>query len=102
MAKVIALEVGKFDITVNAISPGLVITERTIQDDPNVEENWKAVTPNGRAGRVEDIAAAALFLASPEARHVTGQTLEVDGGWTMVSTSPPTAPELPEFSSQLR
>ncbi len=102
MAKVLGLELGKYDITVNAISPGLIITERTVQDDPNAEANWAAVTPTGRTGHVEDIAVAALFLASPEARHINGQTLEVDGGWTMVSTIPAAHPDKPVFSSQLR
>jgi 3-oxoacyl-[acyl-carrier protein] reductase len=102
MAKVLALELGKYGITVNAISPGLIITERTLQDDPHAEENWAEVTPIGRTGHVEDIAAAALFLASPEARHITGQTLEVDGGWTTVSPLPSGHPLVPEFSSQLK
>ena len=102
MAKVVALEVGQYDITVNAISPGLIITERTVQDDPNAEANWAEVTPIRRTGHVEDIAAAALFLASPEARHITGQTLEVDGGWTTTSPIPAAHPDIPGFSSQLR
>lgn len=102
MAKVLGVELGKYGITVNAISPGLIITERTVQDDPNAEANWATVTPTGRTGQVEDIAAAALFLASPEARHITGQTLEVDGGWTTTSPLPAAHPEKPEFSSQLR
>lgn len=102
MAKVLGLELGPHNITVNAISPGLILTERTTQDDPNAEANWAEVTPNGRAGQVEDIAAAALFLASPEARHINGQTLEVDGGWTTVSHVPAGHPDKPEFSSQLR
>jgi 3-oxoacyl-[acyl-carrier protein] reductase len=102
MAKVLALELGKYNITVNAISPGLIITERTVQDDPNAEANWAEVTPIGRAGHVEDTAAAALFLASPEARHISGQTLEVDGGWTTISPIPAGHPDKPEFSSQLR
>jgi NAD(P)-dependent dehydrogenase (short-subunit alcohol dehydrogenase family) len=62
MAKVLGLELGKYDITVNAISPGLIITERTVQDDPNAEANWAAVIPTRRTGR-RDIAAA------PEPRH---------------------------------
>jgi glucose 1-dehydrogenase len=102
MAKVLGVELGKYGITVNAISPGLTITERTVQDDPNAEANWASVTPTGRTGHVEDIAAAALFLASPEARHINGQTLEVDGGWTSVSPLPAAHPEKPEFSSRLR
>jgi 3-oxoacyl-[acyl-carrier protein] reductase len=42
----------------------------------------------GRAATVEDVANAVLFLVSPDARHITGQNLVVDGGWTAVSTSP--------------
>ncbi len=82
--------------------PGATLTERTLQDDPNFERNWASVTPNGRVGYVEDIVAAALYLASPEARHVTGQTLVVDGGWTLESPLPPELPDLPAYSSQLR
>lgn len=95
MAKTIALEVGKYGITVNAISPGATLTERTLHDDANYESNWASVTPDGRVGYVEDIVAAALYLASPEARHVTGQTLVVDGGWTLQSPLPPEQPNLP-------
>jgi NAD(P)-dependent dehydrogenase (short-subunit alcohol dehydrogenase family) len=102
MAKVLCLELGPYNITVNAISPGLIITERTVQDDPNAEANWAEVTPTGRTGQVQDVAAAALFLASPEARHISGQTIEVDGGWTTQSPIPGGHPDKPEFSSQLR
>jgi len=94
MAKTCALELGKYGITVNAISPGATLTERTLQDDPDYERNWAGVTPGGRVGHVEDIVAAALYLASPEARHMTGQTLVIDGGWTMQSPLPPDHPVL--------
>lgn len=102
MAKIIAQEVGKYGITANAISPGAILTERTLKDDPNYERNWASVTPTGRVGYVEDVVAAALYLASPEARHVTGQTLVVDGGWTLQSPLPADHPDLPGYSSQLR
>ena len=92
MARTVALEVGKYGITANAICPGATLTERTLRDDPSYEENWAGVTPGGRAGTVEDIVAAALYLASPAARHVTGQTLIVDGGWTLQSPLPPEHP----------
>src|SRR6185503_17114118 len=75
MASVLALELGAHGITVNAIGPGAILTERTLADDPNLEANWASVTPNGRTGYAEDVVAAARFLASPEAAHVTGQTL---------------------------
>ncbi len=102
MARTLAVELGAYGITVNAISPGATVTERTLLDDPNYEANWQAVTPTHRAGTVDDIAAAALFLASPEARQITGQNLTVDGGWTLTSPIPEDTPDLPEFSGKLR
>ena len=101
LAKSLALELGQYHITVNAISPGAIVTERTLADDPRMEQNWATVTPNGRAGYVDDIVAAAQFLASPGASHITGQTLVVDGGWTLHSPLPPDHPELPAASSPL-
>ena len=95
MAKIIALEVGPYGITANAISPGATLTDRTLHDDPEYERHWASVTPTGRAGSVEDIVAAALYLASPEARHVTGHTLVVDGGWTLQSPLAAGQPDLP-------
>ena len=102
MAKTIALEVGKYGITANAICPGAVLTERTLQDDPHYERHWASVTPTERVGDVEDIVAAALYLASPAARHVTGHTLVIDGGWSVQSPLPTGHPDLPAHSSQLK
>jgi 3-oxoacyl-[acyl-carrier protein] reductase len=102
MASVLALELGPHGITVNAIGPGAILTERTLADDPNLEANWASVTPNGRTGYVEDVVAAARFLASREAAHVTGQTLMVDGGWTLHSPLPEEHPAMPKASSQLK
>jgi 3-oxoacyl-[acyl-carrier protein] reductase len=99
MAKTIALEVGKYGITANAICPGAVLTERTLQDDPHYERNWASVTPTGHVGYVEDIVAAALYLASPEARHVNGHTLVVDGGWSVQSPLPAGYPDMSPHSS---
>jgi 3-oxoacyl-[acyl-carrier protein] reductase len=102
MAKTLALELGPYGITVNAIGPGSTLTERTLADDPNFEANWASVTPTRRAGYVEDVVAVALFLASPEARQITGQTIDADGGWSLASPLPADHPEKPDFSSQLR
>lgn len=88
MAKALAVALGPHGITVNAIAPGATLTERTLAEDPNYDAHWAAVTPSGRTGAVEDIVAAALFLCSAEARHVNGQTIVVDGGWTLQSPIP--------------
>jgi len=87
LARNLVIEVSEFGINVNAIAPGATITERTLED-PDYEKTWARLTPMGRAGTVRDVAAAALFLVSDAARHITGQTLVVDGGWTAVSPSP--------------
>ncbi len=87
LAKNLVIELSGFGINVNAIAPGATLTERT-QEDPGYEETWSRITPMGRPCTVADIANAALFLVSDEARQITGQTLVIDGGWTSVSPSP--------------
>ncbi len=82
-----ALEVGKYGVRVNAIAPGSILTEGTRSLFYNPESKQKADSlishiPLGRPGEPEDIAAAALFLASDDASYVTGHVLVVDGGWT--------------------
>lgn len=87
LAKGLVIELSEYRISVNAIAPGATITERTLGDS-TYEQTWSKITPMGRPATVEDIAHAAVFLVSPFSRHVTGQTLIVDGGWTSVSPSP--------------
>ncbi|HEY0434694.1 MAG TPA: SDR family oxidoreductase [Chitinophagaceae bacterium] len=87
LAKTLVIELSPFRITVNAIAPGSTMTERT-KEDTEYERIWSAITPMGRPAQPTDVAAAALFLVSPKARHITGQSLVVDGGWTSVSPSP--------------
>jgi glucose 1-dehydrogenase len=87
LAKTLVVELSPFKITVNAIAPGATMTERTV-NDPDYEKTWSRITPTGRPATTDDIAHAALFLVSPQAAHITGQSLVVDGGWTSVSPSP--------------
>jgi glucose 1-dehydrogenase len=87
LAKNLVIELSPFHINVNSIAPGATVTERTL-NDPDYTTTWSRITPMGRPATVKDIANATLFLISPEARHITGQNLVVDGGWTSISPSP--------------
>ena len=87
LAKNLVIELSPYNITVNAIAPGATLTERT-QHDIEYEKTWSRITPIGKPATTADIANAALFLVSPDTRHITGQSLIIDGGWTSVSPSP--------------
>lgn len=81
LTKVTALECAPSNVRVNAVAPGLVDTPLTVRfTTSDVLEDFRANTPLGRVGQPEDVARAVLFLASDEARWVTGQVLHVDGG----------------------
>jgi len=92
----LARDVAPSRITVNAVSPGDVDTERSIAHEAEVEKTMSradadarrrqraTMFPLGRPGRPSDVAAAVLFFCSDEASYVTGQTLLVNGGSTMV------------------
>lgn len=87
LAKNLVVELSPYNISVNALAPGATLTERTLSF-PDYSHVWSAITPIGRPATVQDIAHAALFLLSPASRHITGQTLVVDGGWTSISPPP--------------
>ncbi len=80
-----ALEYGAHDIRVNAISPGLIDRDGLISDWPEGVARWQEKVPLGRMGTPQDVANAALFLASPMSAWISGENLVVDGG--MMSTS---------------
>jgi glucose 1-dehydrogenase len=82
LAKALVTELAPYNITINAIAPGATITPRNLKMDPDYATTWGVLTPRGKAATSENIADAAIFLLSPEAEHITGQTLVVDGGWT--------------------
>jgi len=87
LAKNLVIELSQYKINVNAIAPGATKTERTLHD-PEYEKTWSTLTPMGRPATTKDIADTALYLVSDAARHVTGQTIIIDGGWTAISPSP--------------
>lgn len=87
LAKNLVIELSEYSININTIAPGATSTERTL-NDPAYQTTWSKITPMGRPANVKDIANAAIFLVSEESRHITGQNLVVDGGWTSISPSP--------------
>lgn len=83
VTKAMANELASKGIQVNAIAPGYITTNNTaaLQADETRNRQILERIPTGRWGRPEDIAGAAIFLASPASDYVTGQVLAVDGGW---------------------
>jgi 3-oxoacyl-[acyl-carrier protein] reductase len=84
MSKSLAQEVAPRGITVNCIAPGFIETAMTDALGEDQRARLLAAVPAGRLGRPDDVAAAAVYLASDEAAYVTGQTLHVNGGMAMV------------------
>jgi 3-oxoacyl-[acyl-carrier protein] reductase len=81
--KSMAKELGGRGITVNALAPGFIETDMTATLSADIKTELVKRIPLNTLGQPEDIANAALFLASPAARYITGQVLTVDGGMVM-------------------
>ena len=75
-----ALELARHNVTVNAISPGSIMTQGLVELGGDQVEAIRAIIPAGYIGESEDIAYAAVYLASDQARYITGQALVLDGG----------------------
>jgi 3-oxoacyl-[acyl-carrier protein] reductase len=80
LTKSVAKELGSRNITVNAIAPGYILTDMTAGLPEKGVAEMIAQIPLGRAGTPEDVAGAAVFLASPQAAYITGQVIHVNGG----------------------
>jgi NAD(P)-dependent dehydrogenase (short-subunit alcohol dehydrogenase family) len=82
LTRVMAIELGPYNIRVNAVAPGVIKTPLSWRrwNDPKLLQETEAEIPMGRMGEPEEVAAATLFLASDAASYITGQTLLVDGG----------------------
>jgi NAD(P)-dependent dehydrogenase (short-subunit alcohol dehydrogenase family) len=85
LVRSLALEWGRHNIRVNCIAPGIIKTDfaRALWEDEALITRRLAATPLGRIGEPEDVAGTALLLASPAGRHITGQTIVIDGGVTI-------------------
>ncbi|GMU24527.1 MAG: 3-oxoacyl-[acyl-carrier-protein] reductase FabG [Phycisphaerae bacterium] len=79
----LAREVARRGITANAVAPGYIETDMTRDVPGSVLEQVKSMTPLGRLGKPEEVAAAIAFLASPQASYITGQVISVNGGMYM-------------------
>src|SRR6185369_3173931 len=89
---VAAVELEPLGIRVNCVAPGAIEIERTRRESPDYAGTWSPLTPLRLIGEVADVADAAVFLASDQARFITGQTLYVDGGlWSQVPWPYPTS-----------
>lgn len=83
LTKSVARELARRNVTVNAVTPGFVVTDMTEALSEKTREELASQIPLGRLGEAEDIAHAVLFLASDRAGYVTGQVLGVNGGMNM-------------------
>ena len=85
LARNLAVEYSRHNIRVNCIAPGLIRTDfaRALWEDARARALVEKLTPAGRIGEPDDIAGIAVFLASPAARFVTGQSIVADGGVTI-------------------
>ncbi|MEO0338827.1 MAG: SDR family oxidoreductase [Bacteroidota bacterium] len=88
MVKSLVLALSPYQISINALAPGATLTPRTLEDEPNYERQWQDLIPLGKVATPKKIAEVALFLLSPAANHITGQTIVVDGGWNQTGTYP--------------
>ncbi len=88
MAKNLVAELGPHGITINALAPGATLTERTMKEQDDYAGVWSDLVPRGAIATPEDIANTCLFLLSDASRHVNGQTIVVDGGWSATSPLP--------------
>ena len=78
--RALASEAGPYDITVNAVTPGLIATEKALAEEAEVFDEIVPQQAVGRPGRPEDISDCVRFLVRPESSWITGQTFNVDGG----------------------
>jgi glucose 1-dehydrogenase len=81
LTRQLAVDYGSRGILVNAIAPGKIMTGSPEQADPRLTEYAESRTPFSRLGRPEDVAGAAVFLASDDSLYISGTNLLVDGGW---------------------
>ncbi|MBM4412448.1 MAG: SDR family oxidoreductase [Chloroflexi bacterium] len=89
IAATLGVELAPAQIRVNAIAIGATLNERNLADAPDYAQTWARLAPIGRVGQPQDVADTVLYLCSPLASMLVGQTLIIDGGWTWQSPLSP-------------
>ncbi|MGH8137455.1 MAG: SDR family NAD(P)-dependent oxidoreductase [Steroidobacteraceae bacterium] len=89
LARNLAVELGPHNVRINCVAPGVIKTDfsRALWQNPRIARAAEAGTPLQRLGEPDDVAGAVVFLSSPAARYITGQSIVVDGGATIASPS---------------
>ncbi len=80
LTKTVAKELGRYNVNVNAVAPGYILTPLTTKLPQQILDQALGETALGRLGQPEDVANAILFLCSEAARHITGEVIKIDGG----------------------
>jgi NAD(P)-dependent dehydrogenase (short-subunit alcohol dehydrogenase family) len=88
LARNLAVELGPYGITANALVVGPIVNARNLADDPDYAVRWGSILPVGRAGEPGDVGAVAAFLATDASAFITGTAIPVDGGWIMTGQIP--------------
>lgn len=83
LTKTLAKELGSRNVLVNAVAPGFIVSDMTEKLTPQLQDEYTKLIPLQRFGQVEDVANAVAFLASDQAKYITGQVISVDGGLNM-------------------
>jgi NAD(P)-dependent dehydrogenase (short-subunit alcohol dehydrogenase family) len=85
LARNMAVELGPHNVRINCVAPGLIKTDfaKALWQNPTIAKAYEQATPLRRLGETDDVAGAVVFLSSPAARFITGQTLVIDGGATI-------------------
>jgi citronellol/citronellal dehydrogenase len=97
LTKSLAVEWAQFGIRVNAVAPGVIKTSGTAQYPPELLQNAIKATPLKRLGSAEEVAHLVVYLASPFADFITGQTFYIDGGMSLWGDQWPIPDQVPQF-----
>jgi NAD(P)-dependent dehydrogenase (short-subunit alcohol dehydrogenase family) len=90
LTRQMAVDLAKYKINVNCIGPGAIITERSqkVWEDEKTRKAWEEIIPLSKIGEVEDLVEGVVYLCSEGSSYVTGQTIYIEGGWSVAPNWP--------------